>query len=266
MKRKWLWALGLAALVIPIVALSGCYAGVPGPGGPGWATVPSSLRVDLGSQQEGIWVTGEGKVTAVPDIATLRLGIEAQEATVDEAQTLASEAMDRVKTALIDNGVAEKDIQTQYFSIRQRTRWDELMGQEVVIGYRVTNMVTAKIRDIDKVGSIIDAVAVAGGDLTRIDNISFSIDDPSVYFEEARQKAMTDAEAKAEHLAQLAGVRLGKPTYISEGIQMPPRIYPEVWIEVPPAPAPPPAPAIPPISPGEMEISLTLQIAYAILD
>ena len=262
MKKKWLWAIGLA-LVIPIVALSGCYAGIPVPGSPRWANVPSSLQVNLGNQQQGIWVTGEGKVTAVPDIATLRLGIEAQEATVAEAQTQASEAMDRVMAALIDNEVADRDIQTQYFSIHKVTRWDETKNQEIVIGYRVTNMVTAKIRDIDKAGLIIDAVAMAGGDLTRIDSISFSIDDPSVYFEEARQKAMADAEAKAEQLASLAGVRLGKPTYISESGYLPPPIYPRVAYEGVPMPAPAPPP---PISPGEMEITLTVQIAYAILD
>lgn len=262
MKKKWLWAIGLA-LVIPIVALSGCYAGIPVPGSPRWANVPSSLQVNLGNQQAGIWVTGEGKVTAVPDIATLRLGIEAQEATVAEAQTQASEAMDRVKAALIDNEVADRDIQTQYFSIHKVTRWDETKNQEIVIGYRVSNMVTAKIRDIDNAGSIIDAVVKAGGDLTRIDSISFSIDDPSAYFGEAREKAMADAEAKAEQMASLAGVRLGKPTYISESGYLPPPIYPRVaYEEVPmPAPAPPP-----PISPGEMEITLTVQIAYAILD
>ena len=262
MKKKWLWAIGLA-LVIPIVALSGCYAGIPGPGSPRWANVPSSLEFNLGNQQAGIWVTGEGKVMAVPDIATLRLGIEAQEATVAEAQTQASEAMDRVKAALIDNEVADRDIQTQYFSIHKVTRWDETKNQEIVIGYRVSNMVTAKIRDIDNAGSIIDAVVKAGGDLTRIDSISFSIDDPSAYFGEAREKAMADAEAKAEQMASLAGVRLGKPTYISESGYLPPPIYPRVaYEEVPmPAPAPPP-----PISPGEMEITLTVQIAYAILD
>ena len=262
MKKKWLLAIGLAALVFPVIAFSGCHAGIPGPGGPGWANVPSSLRLNLNSQQEGIWVTGQGKVTAVPDIVTLRLGIEAQEVTVAEAQTLAAEAMDRVMAALADNGVAKKDIQTQYFSIRQVTRWDEIRDREIVIGYRVTNMVTAKIRDIDKAGSIIDAVAVAGGDLTRIDNIAFSIDDPSGYYEEAREKAMVDAKDKAEQLARLGGVKLGKPTYISEGISYP--ITQRGMVEM----APIPAPAAPPtsISPGEMEISLTVQVAYAILD
>jgi len=252
MKKRWLWVVGLA-LVVPIVALSGCALG-PNTVGP----------VSLNSQQVGIWVTGQGKVMATPDIAILRLGIEAQEATVAEAQAEAAGAMDRVRAALTDSGVDEKDIQTQYFSIRQVTRWDDSKDQEIIIGYRVTNMVSAKIRDIDSVGVIIDAVAVAGGDLTRIDSISFSVDDPSAYYEEAREKAIIDAEAKAEQLAILVGVKLGKPTYISEVIQMPSTIYPRAEFDL----APVPAPALPEtsISPGEMEISLTVQITYAILD
>ena len=252
MKKKWLWAIGLA-LVLPIVGLYGCSVASP-------TTVEA---VNLSSQQAGIWITGQGKVTVVPDIATLRLGIEAQEATVAEAQAEAAEAMDKVMAALIDTKVAEKDIQTQYFSIRQVTRWDRETDQEIVVGYRVTNMVTAKIRDIDKVGFIIDVVVRAGGDLIRIDSIAFSVDDPSAYYEEARQKAIADAQVRAENLARLGGVRLGKPTYISESIYMPPPIYPRAVVEeAVPGAAPPPTS----ISPGEMEISLTVQMAYAILD
>jgi hypothetical protein len=258
MKRKWLWAL-TSLLVIPVVFLSGCSCTRVELG-----DVPASLRVSLeGGQLTGIRVTGQGEVTAVPDIATLRLGIEAQEATVAEAQAEAAEAMDWVMSALKDNGVAEKDIQTQYFSIHKVTRWDPEENQEVILGYRVTNMVTAKIREVEEVGSIVDAVVEAGGDLTRVDDIAFSVDDPSVYQEEARQKAMADARAKAEHLARLGGVGLGKPIYISESIYMPSPVYPRVMVEeAVPGAAPPPTP----ISPGEMEISLTVQVAYAILD
>jgi len=262
MKKKWLWVIGLAALVIPIVALTGCFVGVPGAGGAGWTNVPSLPQVNVGGQQEGIWVSGEGKVTAVPDLAIVVLGIEAQAATVAEAQTQASEAMGRVMTALEDNGVAEKDIQTQYFNVYQRTQWDEIMGEEVVIGYQVSNMVTTKIRDIDNAGLIIDAVVTAGGDLTRINSINFSIDDPSVYLDEMREEAMADAKDRAEQLAQLAGVKLGKPIYISESSYLPYPEYPRVYYEG--GMAPPAAP--PPISPGEMEITLNVQIAYAILD
>jgi len=102
-------------------------------------------------------------------------------------------------------------------------------------------------------------VAEAGGDLTRIDNISFSIDDPSEYRKEARDKAMADAKTKAEQLANLSGVRLGKPTYISESISYP--VYPPP-VRVAEAAAAP----VTPISPGELKISLDIQVAYAILD
>jgi uncharacterized protein YggE len=251
MKRKWLLVFGLA-LVMPVVALVSCTSG------------PTTVEaVNLSSQQEGIWVTGEGKVSATPDIALLRLGIEAQQATVAEAQAEAAAAMENVMTALADNGVAEKDIQTQYFSIYQVTRWDDYKGQEIVIGYRVSNMVNAKIRDIDKTVTIIDAVVVAGGDLTRIDSISFSIDDPSVYYGELRTEAIADAKATAEQLAGLAGVKLGRATYISEGIQVPSPIYPRYdYGMVVPAPAT----VETSISPGEMEIILNVQVAYAIVD
>ena len=256
MKKIWSVVIGLA-MVIAVVGLSGCsQEGVPLNG------VPSNIRVNLNSQQEGIWVNGIGEVTAVPDVATLRLGIESREASVAEARSRASEAMDRVMKALTDSGVAKKDIQTQYFNISKITRWDNENEREVVIGYRVTNMVIAKIRELDKVGAVIDAVAVAGGDLTRMDNIGFSVDDPSDYYLEARGKAITDARAKAEQMAELAGVKLGKPTYISESSYMPSPIYRQDMIAKAEG-----APAVEtPISPGEMEISLSVQIAYAILD
>ena len=249
MKKSWFLVIGLA-LVLTTVLLGGCTP-----------TTTPTLGGIFSTQQEGIWVSGTGKVTVVPDVATLRLGIEAQEASVAEAQSKATEAMNRVMDALDDYRVAEKDIQTQYFNIQKVTRWDNVKQEEVIIGYRVSNVVSAKIRDIDKAGEIIDAVAEAGGDLTRIDSIAFSVDDPSAYHEEARGKAIAEAKDKAKQLADLAGVTLGKPTYIAESIQVPPPIYPRVMYEEAPVPA-----AAPPISPGEMEISLTIQVIYSIRD
>jgi len=251
MKKHLLLAVGLT-VVLAMVGLCGC------------GTVPTTATIEgisLTSQQEGIWVSGQGKVTVVPDIATLRLGVEAQQASVAEAQSQAKEAMNKVMDALTGNGVAKKDIQTQYFSIRKVTRWDNEKQQEIVIGYRVSNIVTAKVRDIDKVGVIIDAVAEAGGDLTRIDSVGFSVDDPSAYYEEAREKAIADAKTKATQLAEFAGVSLGKPIYIAEGVYYPP-VTRGVYEE---AAMPAPSAAPPPISPGEMEISLTVQVVYAIL-
>ncbi len=257
MKRGWLLVAGLASVLV-IVGLAGC--------SPGTATLGELKAINIGSQQEGIWVNGEGKATAVPDIATLSLGIEAQEASVAEARTQAAGAMNKVVAALTNHGVAQKDIQTQGFNIQQVTRWDEKTSTEVVVGYRVTNMVVAKIRTLAvesfpldyKAGTIIDAVAAAGGDLTRIDSIDFSVDDPSAYYEEARQEAMADAKDKAEQLAELAGVTLGKPTYISESsyFQSPTPVVRMAEMQA--------AAVETPISPGEMEISLSVQVVYAL--
>jgi len=232
---------------------------------PATAATPE-VNVSLNTQAEGIWVSGTGKVAVSPDIAILRLGIETQEVTVSEAQAKASEAMDKVKTALIESGVAEKDMQTQNFRIRQRTRWDDEQQQEVVIGYRVTNDVVAKIRDMEKIGDIIDAVVAAGGDYTRIDDLSFSVDEPSTYYDEAREKAMAEAKGKAEKIAGLAGMKLGEPTYINESASTP-YLGGMGYEMAVPAPIPAPAPIIvetPPISPGEIEISVNMQIAYSI--
>ncbi|MFC1942880.1 SIMPL domain-containing protein [Chloroflexota bacterium] len=257
MKKIWLVVMGVA-MILAVVGVSGCSS----EGGVTLSGETSGLKVNLSSQQDGIWVNGSGKVAAAPDVATLRLGIEAQETSVAEAQTKATEAMDKVKKALTDKDVDEEDIQTQYFNIQRITRWDNVKEQETVTGYRVTNVVTAKIREIEKVGGIIDAVVIAGGDLTRIDSIGFSVDDPSEYYMKARAKAVADAEAKAKQLAEVAGVKLGKPTYISESTNVPGPIYRQGMAEVAMA-----APAVETsISPGEIEITVNAQMAYAIAD
>ena len=211
-----------------------------------------------GSQQTGVWVSGTGKVTAVPDVAILSLGVEAQEKTVKEAQSEAASAMTAVVAALKTNGVADKDIQTQWYNISPVMKWVEDTNEQITIGYKVSNMVTAKIRDISKAGTIIDAVAEAGGNLTRINSISFTVDDPTAYYNQAREKAMQDANAKAEQMATLAGITLGKPTYISESGGYIPQPYPvkDYYSEG--------GSASTPISPGELDITLTVQVGYAI--
>jgi len=250
-KNKWL--LIILAATLALVGLWGCT-------NEGLTGAPADWQVNLNSQQEGIWVSGTGVVTVTPDIAILRLGVEAQATSIADARSQAAEAMGRLMTALTDNNVAEEDIQTQYFNIRQIKRWDGDDEEEIVVGYLVTNKVTAKIRNVDEVGSIIDAVAEAGGDLTRIDSIGFSVDDPTEYYGQAREQAMADAKAKAEQLAELAGGKLGRVTYISESTQTPPIIR-DVYEGATKIPMPET-----PISLGEMEISLTVQVAYTILD
>ena len=264
MSRKILLVISLALVVISVGAI-GCTGDFGFPGSPealpeSPEALPAGGNIILSQQNTGIWVTGEGKVSVVPDVANLSLGVEAQAETVAEAQAQATGAMVAVMDVLDDYGIAKKDIKTQRFSIQAVKRWDN--GTETLLGYRVTNIVAVKIRELDDTGVIIDAVAEAGGDYTRINSISFVVDDPTDYYEEAREKAMEDAEAKAQQLADLAGVDLGKPTYVNEsGAFIPvPREY---YMAVPEA-APAPAPS--PISPGETEIRLTVQVVYSIIE
>jgi len=257
--KKILFAAAGLVLLLGAFSFVGCSQGSPVLGD----VVPEEIRLNMNSQQEGIWVNGTGEVMAAPDVANLRLGIEAQKATVSEAQSEAAAAMANVGAALEDNGVAEEDIQTQSFNIQKITRWDDDTKQEIVIGYRVTNIVAVKVREVDNVGSIIDAVAMVGGDYTRVDSINFTIEDPSAYQGEARMEAIADAEAKAEQMAELTGIDLGKPTYISESSYVPSPVS-RVAYEMA---APTAVGAVEtPISAGEMTITVNVQIAYAIQD
>jgi uncharacterized protein YggE len=245
MKKRFLLFAGIVVLLLTAVLMYGCQQSGSSLGG-------------STNQQEGIWVTGEGKVKVTPDVVNVQLGIQAQAKTVADAQNQATKAMNDVMSALTTNGVAQKDIQTQYYNIQQLTRWDNDKQEQIITGYQVINMVNAKIREIVKAGAIVDAVTLAGGDLTRVNSIQFSVDDPTIYSDQAREKAMADAKDKATQLANWSGVKLGKPIYISESSVATPRTVPVYTKEALDAGA------STPISAGELEISLIVQVTYAI--
>jgi uncharacterized protein YggE len=259
MKRRWLILSGIMLAVI-LIGAGGCVYGegaqVTPPSIAGYVGAPV---ITSGQQQVGLWVNGEGKSKATPDVVLLSLGIEAESKTVARAQQDAAQAMDAVMKALKTNGVADKDIQTQRFSIQPVTQWNEDRQRQIITGYRVTNVVIAKIRKIDSAGSVIDAVAEAGGNLTRIDNIGFSIEDPTPYYNEARAKAVEDAMAKAKQMASSADIRLGKLIYMSESTPYVPPVAIRDYAVKAEAAAP-----TTPISPGELEIQVSVQMVYEI--
>lgn len=243
MKKSVLIVAALALVVLTVGAV-GCT---------GQVTAENGTTI-FSQQNVGIWVTGEGSVTVAPDVANLSLGVEAQAETVAQAQAQAATAMQAVIDELKAQGVADADIKTQYYSIYPIRDYQK--DTSVIIGYRVTNTVTVKVRDVENTGTIIDAVAAAAGDSIRINSIYFTVDDSSAYLEQARVDAMADAEAKAQQLADLAGVSLGEPTYISEGGSYIPYIYADRNLSAEGLSTP--------ISPGETEVSLSVQVVYSI--
>lgn len=253
--NKKLGIIGLSLAMVALTILAGCEGFAP-PSAP----KASVSGVVFSQQNTGIWVTGEGKVTAEPDIAVLSLGVQAQAVAVAAAQQQAATAMDAVMQALTGHGVSKKDIQTQQFMITPMRHYDPNTQQQVLDGYRVSNTVTAKVRNLMDTGVIIDDVTAAAGDFTIINSINFSVEDPTPYLKDARDKAVADAKAKAEQLAKQGGVRLDRPTYINESGGGVPISYDKMVMAAPAAGGIPTTP----ISPGELDITLTVQVVYSI--
>ena len=235
------------------------------------AAFMSSISPSIGQgsygQQAGIWVTGLGKVTIEPDLALLSLGVETRAETVAEARAEAAAAMTGIIEALKANGIADKDIQTRYFHISPEYTYQEVFedgrryNKQVLTGYRVTNTVTAKVRDLDILGETIDEVVLAGGDASRIQSIRFTVEDSSAAQVEARENAVMDALAKAEQFAILTGVTRGSLLFITESGGGVPQVMDFARMEGAPAVA---FDVATPISAGELEVQVSVQVVFAI--
>lgn len=224
------------------------------------AAESSTNYMNFSTQNAGIWVNGQGKVTVTPDIAVISMGVEAQAETIEEAQSQAAISMDGLMRVLKEAGIDDKDITTQYFNVNAIYNWDETTRTSVITGYRVANTVSVKIRDIENAGGIIDDVVAAAGKNARINGVYFTVENPEQYYDLARERAMNDAKHKAEQMASLGGAQLGKPTYVTEGSSYYPPVvrYDKAYAE-----SDGNAPATQ-ISAGEQEIIINVQVVYSI--
>jgi uncharacterized protein YggE len=176
-----------------------------------------------------ITVVGRGEVKAKPDIATVNLGVEVTAPTVSEAMTEANARMETILAAMKALGIADKDIQTSNFSINferreptapaasEPTAGAKTGSTQVPSGfYRVNNMIQVTIRDLDKVGDVLDAAVEAGAN--NVWGVSFGLDNTEALEAQAREKAVADARSRAESLAKLNGVAMGDVISVSEVI------------------------------------------------
>ena len=180
------------------------------------------------SAQNGIWVTGLGSITLEADVARVSLGVESNAETVAEARESAASVMTEVLDAVRAAGVSDDDIVTTSFNIYPQQTWIEVKtengtrSEPRITGYIVSNTVQVTVRSIDSVDDVIDGAADAGGDLIRINNVSFEVGDTSAYAEEVRRLATEDAQRKAQTYADAFGLKLGLPVYVQEsGIAVP---------------------------------------------
>lgn len=195
--------LGRAALLSLVMCLSG---------------VSQLALSDDNNPAPRILVTGEGSVDVAPDMAVLILSVMREAPTAREALTANSTAMKKVLDAMAGLGIAERDLQTANFDIQPRYTYPQ-PGREAnntprLVGYTVRNGLTVRVRDIAKVGEVLDTSVTLG--VNEGGSILFTNDDPSAVITQARQKAMQAALAKARTLAEAAGVKTGKILEISE--------------------------------------------------
>ena len=231
--------------------------------------LPAPTLLQTSGSQAGIWVTGNGSLSLEPDLVLLNIGVETMRETVAAARDDAATAMAAILLAVKEHGLEDKDIQTRSFSIFPRYEFPEVIvsgartRRQVLVGYTVSNTASIKIRDLGAVGTIIDDVAGAGGDATRINGISFTVEDPKQFTDQLREEAVKDAIAKAEHFAALTGVAVGRLMFISEsGGRAPIVRNTAVFAEdfaIARAAAPPTS-----ISGGELELRLSVQVVFAI--
>ncbi|MGY3032543.1 uncharacterized protein YggE [Bradyrhizobium sp. USDA 4354] len=201
-----------------------------------------------------ITVSGEAMISAAPDLAHIDAGVATDAKTAKEASDANNAAMGKVLLALKGAGIAEKDYQTSRLSLQPQYGQNKSTGASPVVGFRASNRVTVKIRDVTKVAGIIDTLVSAGAN--DIGNISFEVTQASKLLDDAREQAVADARRKAEIYAKATGVTLGAPLNVSEGGGPVPLFKGRM------AAAPMAAPAA--VAPGEETLTVTVNVSWAI--
>ncbi len=168
---------------------------------------------DSGIQITGISVTGSGTVYGEPDLAVLELGVDIVDEDLGAASAAADRAVRAVVAALTAAGVEAKDIRTAYYNVWREDRYDRNNAPTTPL-YRVSNTLNVTVRDVDKVGEILAASLEAGAN--TVNNVRYTFADPDVLAAQARALAVQDAAAKAQQLADLAGVGLGPVQMIND--------------------------------------------------
>ncbi len=164
------------------------------------------------TQQNTITISGEGKVTAAPNIATTEIGLVTEKKDVASAQKENTEKMNKLIAAVKTAGIEEKDIQTTQYQIYPK--YDYSNGRSNITGYIVSQSVTVKIRDLTKISAVLAKVGEAGAN--QVSSLTFTIDEPESLRAQAREKALKNAREKAETLAKMLGVKILKVASFSE--------------------------------------------------
>jgi uncharacterized protein YggE len=199
-----------------------------------------------------ISVTGEATVSAAPDQAQIEAGVTTEAKTAREASDANNAAMGKVLLALKGAGIEEKDFQTSRLSLQPQSAPNR-PGPSTIVGYRASNRVTVRLREVTKLANVIDTLVGAGAN--DIGGINFMVSQASKLLDEAREQAIADARRKAEIYANAAGVTLGAPLSISEEGAPGPMPYRKMVAGMA---------ASAPVAQGEETLRITVSVSWAI--
>jgi len=237
MKTKFVFPIALLVLAIALTACG-----------------PSTITLQPQPPVRTITVTGTGLVTLTPDIAYISIGVHSQDASATAATTDNNTKAQAVIDAIKGFGVDVKDIQTTNFSIYPQQQYDS-NGKQTGILYMVDNTVYVTVRDLSKLGALLDGTVNAGAN--NVSNISFDVADKTAALTQARQAAVAQARKQADELTSATGVALGDVQTISYSDSTPP-------VPIQYARADTLAASSVPVQSGSMQISTTVTIVYTI--
>jgi hypothetical protein len=229
--------------------------------GPSWF---KNIKAEVTNQPYArtITVSGEGKISAKPDIANVSLSVVSKGATVKAVTTENNTKMNAVLNAVKATGVDSKDITTSQYSLYPEYDYNYLSrGTNKIIGYNLTQEITIKVRDLEKVDTILDSGTKAGAN--QVGSLVFDIDDTGPIKKQAREMAFTKAREKAQEMAAQAGVSLGRVVTFSEEAPVYPIPYYNFAMEARSMDAAVPE-AAPSVEPGQKELTMSVSVTYEI--
>jgi uncharacterized protein YggE len=221
----------------------------------GFALAVAMLAVPALAQTPppAISVTGEATVQVAPDQAQVDGGVATDAKTAREASDTNNAAMGKVLLALKGAGIDEKDYQTSRLSLQPQYAPNR-SGPSPIVGYRASNRVTIRIRDVTKLANMIDVLVGAGAN--DIGGINFTVSQASKLLDEAREQAISDARRKAQIYAKAAGITIGEPLSITEEGSGTPVFRAKVAGGMTASAAP--------VAQGEETLSVTVHVSWAI--
>lgn len=181
--------------------------------------IPFSVNSITTSKTDTFNVTGEGKATVKPDIATITVGIQANGASAKEVQNQINTNINKVSDAIKKLGIDPKDIKTQNYSINPTYNYSSGDNQKIA-GYAGSTNILIKVRNLDNANTVLDTAVAQGAN--QVGNISFDVEDKTKAENEARTMAVAQAKKKAQDAAKIAGFSLGKIINYSENQGGPP--------------------------------------------